>query len=462
MSELTTLIQTLKDSNVEKADKVIAINSICKQYPWIKEVFLMTYDPYYQYYVKTKFPKLIDNKNDNIQDFDKDYWDSFMKDFLLKLNKREYDTKTYISIIENQLQKLNNEDQEIFRNIIYKDLRIGFAAKSINNALNEELIPVSTCQLCKTYSIDMNIKNVDGFWASRKLNGLRGQFKYRNNKYVFLTREELPLIGFDEIEKELNQLQVQYDLSLIDGEIFNINLPFQSIISVARGEKQFDPEQKKLLKFNIFNIQKNNHKWKNTQEMIEFITNIFNNSSFNYIIPLQYEYVKNNSIDIVNKCKQYTNEGYEGIVLRDPIISYEPGKRNNHLLKYKLFSECDLVVKDILFGAKGKKWENSIAALLCEGIVRCRKVKVGNDILYQPISLDEKIKDSEYIDINVRVEAACSSCTDKEREELTNTPKENIIGKIVEVKFQSITDKPNEEGIYSLQFPVFEKFKDIK
>ena len=82
--------------------------------------------------------------------------------------------------------------------------------------------------------------------------------------------------------------------------------------------------------------------------------------------------------------------------------------------------------------------------------------------MYQPISLDEKLKESDYIDIQVSVEAACSSLTDKEREELTNTSKDQIIGKTIEVKFQSITDKPNEEGIYSLQFPVFQKFKDIK
>ena len=464
MSALTSLISNLKDPNIEKAIKVNLIHDVCKNEPWIKEVFLMTYDPYYQYYVKTKFPKLVDNSganNSKLIDFDINYWNSFMKDFLLKLNKRDYDTKTYTDIINNQLCSLSNENQEIFRSIIFKDLRIGFAAKSINSTIDEELIPVSECQLCKVWDPSMNIKNVEGFYASRKLNGLRGQFKSRNGKYVFLTREELPLIGFNEIEKELNQLQLEYDLSLIDGEVFTQNIPFQTIISIARGEKSFNPEEKKLLKFNIFNIQKNNYKWKNTKEMIDYINKIFEKSTFDYIVALEYEYVKNNSDDILNKCIQYTNEGFEGIVLRDPVISYEPGKRNNHLLKYKLFAECDLIVKDVLFGAKGKKWENSVTALLCEGIVRCKKININNTISYQPVSLDQNSTDCEYINIPVSVEAACSSLTDKERNNLTNTSKDKIIGRVAEVKFQTITDKPDENGIYSLQFPVFMKFKDL-
>ena len=464
MSVFSEFIYKLRDPKIEQADKFKLIPDTCNREEWIKEVFKFTYDPFIQFYIKDVYPDLIDTTNINHSIvFDESTWKNTIIPFLDKLNKREYDRKTYLSILNNINSNMYLEDQEMLRCVITKDLRIGFAAKRINTALREDLIPVNNTQLCKTYDPSMNIKKVDGWWASRKLNGLRGKWESRYNEYRFLTREDYPLIGFDEIAKELDYLQKKYDLSLIDGEVFDINLPFQTIMSVARGTKTFDPEQKKLLKFNVFNIQRNSHKYKNTKEMIEFINNIFSNEKLEYIVPLEYVWVKNNADDIVNLCIKFTSEGYEGIVIRDPNVSWEGGKRNNHLLKYKLFLETDLQVKEILYGESGKKWENYITALYCEGNIMCQKVNVGNDILYRPISLNsgDDTDITDCVSIPVRVKATCSDWTDREREEFTKMDKNEIINRIGEIKFQSITDKPDANGYYSLQFPVFQKFKNI-
>ena len=464
MSILTDLISSLRDSNIEKSDKVDLLYKTCKNNPWIKEVLKDTYDPFKQFFIKSKFPNFIDTSNNsNLIDFNKNLWEQTIKILLEKLNKRELNTKTYTEVLITIMGVLSIENQEILKGIITKDLKIGFAAKSINNAIREELIPTSTCQLCKTWDPTMNVKNIKNWWASRKLNGLRGRWLKRDNEYAFLTREDFPLIGFDTITNELKYLQEKYNLSLIDGEVFNFNLPFQSIMSVARGEKTFDPKQKDLLIFNVFNIQKNNYNFKDTKEMVDYIIELFNNEKdkLTHIVPLEYELVNNNSNDIINKTIQYTHEGYEGIVLRDPNVSWEGGKRNNHLLKYKLFFETDLTIKDVLYGEVGKKWENYITALYCEGIIRAKKIIVGKDTLYQPVSKDESSNDSEYINIPIKVKATTSDWTDDERKEYTKKDKEYFIDRIGEVKFQSITDKPDESGCFSLQFPVFQKFKDL-
>ena len=460
MVSFDQFILNLRDSNIEQADKISLISNACKENLWFKEVLKYTYDPFIQFYIKDNYPPFVEASDSSIP-FDNTLWINTIQPLLIKLNKRELDRKTYTEVIMNIESKLSKLDQELLKCIITKDLRIGFAAKRINASLNEELIPVSDCQLCKAYSPDMNIKNVNGWWASRKLNGLRGRWQFRNGEYRFLTREDYPLIGFDDISNELKYLQEKYDLKLIDGEVFNMNLPFQTIMSVARGTKTFNPEQKKLLTFNVFNIQRNNHKYKDTKEMIDYINTIFSNEKLNYIVPLEYVWCNNSAKDIVKLCEQFTDEGYEGVVLRDEKISWEGAKRNNHLLKYKIFYECDLVVKDIIFGVKGKRLENSIAALLSEGIVRARKVQVNDkDILYRPVAFMESSDDAEYVDIPVSVEVSCSSCTDEEREVLTKLGK-SVIGNTVECKFQTFTDKPNDKGVYSLQFPVFSKFKNV-
>ena len=457
MSKLYDLVSQLRNMDIEKADRNIILKNYCKEDPWIKEVLKMTYDPFIQFFIKSKYPNFVKVENPIIS-FDEIFWNTAIKPLLIQLNKRELNTKDYTKVLIGIMKTLSEEDQELLKCIITKDLKLGYAAKSINSILEEELIPTNNTQLCKTYTTDMVIKKVDGWWASRKLNGLRGRWLIKNNKYSFLTREDFPLIGFDEVTKELDYLQKKYDLSLIDGEIFNFNLPFQSIMSVARGEKSFDPQQKSLLVLNVFNIQRNNYKYKDTKEMIDYMKMVFENEKDNlsHIVMLEYEWINNTPKEIVKITEKYTTEGYEGVVLRDPIVSWEGGKRNNHLLKFKLFFECDLKVRDVLYGVSGKKWENQVTAYLCEGIVRARKTDLG----YRPVSQLEDYDDAEYTDIKIRVEASCSSCTDEEREAITELDTK-AIGRIAEVKFWNFTDKPNEDGYYSLQFPVFLKFKDL-
>lgn len=459
-------IEKLRSKDLEQAEKISLIKKECTENLWFREVLRMTYDPFFQYYIKTKFPRLDPNNLQDIETisfFEESTWNDIVYPLLISLNKRELNTEEYTRKIKDILSMFSNDDQNIIECIITKDLRIGFAAKSINSALGVELIPVSDCQLCKAWDEGMIVKNVDGFWASRKLNGLRGRYKERGNEFTFLTREDYQLIGFDAITDELKVLQKKYNLSLVDGEVFNFNLPFQTIMSVARGQKTFDPKQKELLQFNIFCVLKKDKKWKDTKEMIDFIQQMLKETPCKYIVPLQYEWVNNDRDSIVELCRKYTNEGYEGVVLRDPKVYWEPGKRNNHLLKFKLFYETDLIVKEVLYGKAGKKFENSIAALLCEGVVRAKKRSSINSSLtgFIPVAANENNEDNDYVDLKVRVEASCSSCTDEEREVLTAS-KDSIVGQTVEVKFQTFTDKPDEDDYYSLQFPVFSKFKSLR
>lgn len=147
--------------------------------------------------------------------------------------------------------------------------------------------------------------------------------------------------------------------------------------------------------------------------------------------------------------------------MRHPDVSWEAAKRNNNLLKYKIFYEADLKVVDILYGKEGKKWEDTIAALLCEGTVLARRAKIGTHEIWKPVSGNRDDYPAEDImEVPVLVEASCSKCTDEDRAVLTKAGKD-LIGLIAEVSFQAFGDKPDQDGVYSLQFPVFQKFKDI-
>lgn len=463
--KFSEFVAFLRNKDNKKSDKIKMITEMCRENPWFEEVLSATYTPFRNFYIGAKrypeAPKDSSDKLETMANLDESTWRDVVVPLLEKLERRESDNKSLEKAISNAASLFPRDDQDILKCIILRDLRIGFAGKSINSAVGKNIIPVSRCQLCKTYDPESIIRNVDGWWASRKLNGLRGMYEDVGRGFELVTREEFPLKGFDAITSELSILQKVYDLELIDGEIFSLEIPFQTIMSIARGEKEVSPEQKQLLIFNVFNVQKKDMEWNTTKDMVYFIRAIFREGTYSFVRPLEYEWIENTREKIEETCRRYTSEGYEGIVIRDPIISWEAGKRNNHLLKYKLFNECDLVVREVLFGTEGKKWENQATALLCEGKVRARKFMVGDSVLFRPLSPGESQDDPECVDIDVVVEASLSTLTDKERDEFTKK-KDEMIGRRVQINFQAFTDKPDENGRYSLQFPTFDKEKSMK
>ena len=127
------------------------------------------------------------------------------------------------------------------------------------------------------------------------------------------------------------------------------------------------------------------------------------------IFKVESEIIPNNFQSIEKACEKFTAQGYEGVVLRNPDKPYFEG-RSDDLLKYKFFKEADLKVVSVN--------EKSVAV---EGQIHGQNVRA-----------------------NVKY---CSN--DK-----------NLIGKILSVKFQSLTDKPNANGFFSLRFPSAIGFKE--
>ena len=134
-----------------------------------------------------------------------------------------------------------------------------------------------------------------------------------------------------------------------------------------------------------------------------------------------------NTLEAVEEaCQQYTAQGYEGVVLRHPEIPYHEG-RSNHLLKYKQFKEADLKIIGAIAGEG--RLTGTLGSLEVEG-------EIGG----------------------VRVRANVGTgLTDADRALLNEDA--GIVGKVLTVKYQSVTDKPDKEGIYSLRFPSFAGIK---
>ena len=123
-----------------------------------------------------------------------------------------------------------------------------------------------------------------------------------------------------------------------------------------------------------------------------------------------------------NVCRQFTAMGYEGVVLRHPHVAYHDG-RNGYLLKYKLFKEADLRIVGMVDGEG--RLVGTLGSLVVEGEVEGVQVRscVGTGL------------------------------TDDDRKRLYQNA--DVVGKLLTVKYQALTEKPDKEGFYSLRFPSF-------
>jgi DNA ligase-1 len=123
--------------------------------------------------------------------------------------------------------------------------------------------------------------------------------------------------------------------------------------------------------------------------------------------------------------KEAIDNGYEGIMIKDPDAVYEC-KRSTSWLKQKPFIEVSLEVTDVEEGT-GRN-EGRLGALVCSG------QDDGKDIV-----------------VNVG-----SGFSDSDRSDFWDS-RDSLAGQIVEVRADAVTQ--NQDGTYSLRFPRFLRFR---
>ena len=130
--------------------------------------------------------------------------------------------------------------------------------------------------------------------------------------------------------------------------------------------------------------------------------------------------------EVIEHFKDNLKLGLEGTILKDKNALWKNGT-NPHMIKLKVECSVDLIVTGIYMGDKGTKNEFLVGGLNIES--SCGKIK-----------------------FNVG-----SGLTDEQRKDFLT--ESNIVGKIVEIKFNSITQNESEPDKYALYLP---RFKTIR
>ena len=336
-----------------------------------------------------------------------------------------------------------------YRRILIKDLRCGTSEATINKVLADfpsiEPVPLFECMLAHDGA--KHEKKVKGKKLLEiKLDGVRVLtiIDVESKTVTQYTRNGKLLENFSHITNALEQNIECFDRSyVLDGEM--ISASFQQLMTQVHRKSDVKATDAVLMLFDILPLSefingKSTLGQKRRRKVLEGFRPVFEKLSLipamktGYMIDIvpQIEV----DLDTAEGRQQFNDynkkaiaDGFEGIMIKDVDAKYEC-KRSAHWLKQKPFIEVSLKIVGVEEGTG--KYAGKLGAIICEGVE------------------DDKL-----------IKTNCGSgFSDDQREELFENQGAALLGQIVEIRADAITQ--NQDGSYSLRFPRFKTFRGFK
>lgn len=325
-----------------------------------------------------------------------------------------------IATVQGFIAAQPDEDKEFYSQMVTKKFRLGADAKLVNKCI-PGLIPTFDVMLGTSIE-KIKLKGDEKIFISQKLNGTRCAFI--GDKCM--TRQGKEYTGLQHIIDDLQKL-VGTNM-FVDGELVYKNkegLTDSEAFQKGTGIAMSKDEDKSDLKLVVFDMFPLDEFWNSaskevySERLVKYLLPLKNKLTVDFenvsVVPMFYN--GNDHAEIWNWLDYAENNDMEGVIIN--LDSPYECKRSKNLIKVKRFYTYDLEVVDVEEGDGRNK--GTLGALV---------VKYKNNT------------------VNVG-----SGYTDQERKTLWEN-REDIIGRVIEVKFKEITvDK--KTGLESLQFPVY-------
>jgi len=329
-----------------------------------------------------------------------------------------------------------------YRRILIKDLRCGVSEKTVNNVAKKQKkgkyqVPVFECMLA--HDSAKHEKKIAGqVCLDKKLDGVRVLTVIDSSGGEVVsqyTRNGKALQNFTHITEFIKSkvLELGSRPMVLDGEI--VSHSFQDLMKQVHRKDNVEADDAVLQLFDIiplseFKQGKSILNQRQRHRMLEEYCKMFNGFDNIQVIPkievnLDTEEGQQQFKDFN---KEAIDQGYEGIMIKDPVAKYEC-KRSTGWLKMKPFIEVSLEIVDVEEGT-GRN-EGRLGAFVCEGI-----------------------DDGKSIRVNVG-----SGFTDADRDIFWDS-RNSLCGNIVEVRADAVTQ--NQDGTFSLRFPRFKTFRGFE
>ena len=357
-------------------------------------------------------------------------------DTIKKLEERTLTGNEMRDTIEDLCNRSKMEEwNDWYRRILIKDLRCGVTHKTINKHSTMK-VPVFECMLA-TDSAKHEKKMVGNVIVEPKLDGVRVIVicDVDKDKVEMFSRNGKELNNFPKILEQFDSMLDQFGESIVfDGEVMSDD--FQTLMREIHRKGGAKTEDAVLNLFDCLPLMEFKNGGSNSvndtilkrKEMLQ---------SFNYGPNINVvEYVKMDLSDedgqkqFADYNKLCIDKGFEGIMVK-PINGVYECKRSTLWLKVKPFIEVSLKVVDTEEGT-GRN-VGKLGALIVE----------GKD-------------DGKFIKSKVG-----SGLSDSDRETYWKA-KEKLIGQVVEVRADAITQNQNAKDEWSLRFPRFLRFRGFE
>ena len=307
------------------------------------------------------------------------------------------------------------EEEKWMRKILKKHLAIGASTKTVNKVF-PGLIQTFEVSLAQKFSMK-RIQSLEEVAVEPKLDGIRCFAIVEEDSVLLFARSGKLITNFDNtIGKELAKLGP----GCYDGELMGKD--FTELMRQAYRKEDTNVSGTYLALFDYLPTEE----WKSgvsimtCRDRYEVLLDRLTDSyvSLDILQPVERTYIEPEYEEIKHMHDDYTSQGYEGAMIKNPNSPYKFG-RGYEVMKMKVFHDVDLEIKGTLEGT-GKHSGKLGSVIVCfKGV----DVQVG------------------------------SGFSDSLREEIW-ADRESFINRMIEVRYQEITP----DG--SLRFPTFACFRN--
>lgn len=417
MIEVYQILEALESDNsrLEK-ESILRKNSDNKI---LKRIFELSCDPYVSYYVsKFKKPQAKDTTESRL--------DNFIS-LLDKLSKREITGNAAKDAVISEFSNMSKLEQKWCERIILKNLRCGVSDTTVNKIWPGTIKPfaVALAETLNAKTTDGEFEIPDGevtypIYIEPKLDGLRLIAVKEPRKVTLYTRNGSVIETLPTLTKILENSNFN---GVLDGEIMGAD--WNESASVVMSHKHNKDDSNMI--YHVFDCVSIDN-WQTQENKSQFSSR---NQAVNDLVKvIASDKVRavpstliNNEEELRSFYLKYLDEGYEGVMLKDPNAKYV-WKRSKAILKLKPVSTHEGVVVNWVEGKRGTKREGMFG---------------GFTVLFP-----------NGVTTNV-----ASGFNDKLKAEVQLNGADSYIGKVVECEAQPpFTDDGR------LRFPVFVRFRD--
>ena len=321
----------------------------------------------------------------------------------------------------NHLKCLDNDNKEIFLNVLGRDLKIGLNVKSINKVF-KNLIPKPNYMRCAVLS-EKTLKKINfPAFIQLKMDGTYREIHVADGQVSGKTRsgeEYFNPVLFKEMENFPNgfytgELTIEGESRFTgNGLINSLNPPYEKITFTVWDYLTDDDylEKTKTPYYSRF----------------ESLSDIIEKHKSNRV-----KLVPNHEVNSIDEALKYVSDwmeqGLEGGVLKDKNNVFKNGTSGTQL-KIKLKVDAEMRITGFTDGTIGTKREGKIGA-----------IQFSND--------------------EGTIKGQCSGFSDEELDLFTKN-KDNLIGRIISVEFNDLVKSENND-YYALSHPRFIEIRNDK